>query len=95
VFNSKQEEEFCSSIPRLCPESGVHHLTCPKGTEVFPVLKRQEREDNHSTPSGIEADLRGDVNYFSICLWCGFTLPKRKENKTRTRTHRKLYKTRR
>jgi hypothetical protein len=95
VFNSKQEEEFCSSIARLCPDSGVYHLTCPKGTEVFPVLKWQEREDSHSTPSGIEADLRGDVNYFSICLWCGVTLPKHKENKTRTRKHRQLYTTRR
>ena len=78
MFNSKQEEEFCFSIPRLCPGSGIHHLTCPKGTEVFLVLKRQEREDNHSTPSSIEGDLRGD--YFSVCLWCGVTLPKRQEN---------------
>lgn len=85
-FNSRQEEEFCSSIPRLCPGSGVHHVTCPKGTEVCLLLKRQEREDSHSTPSSIEADLRGDVNYFCICVWCGVTFPKRKENKTRTRS---------
>jgi hypothetical protein len=59
------------------------------------MLKRQEREDNHSTPSSIETDLRGYVNYFSICLWFGVTLPKGKKNNTRTRMHRQLYTTRR
>jgi hypothetical protein len=59
------------------------------------VLKRQEREDNHSTSSSIETDNRGNVNYFSIYLWCGGTLPKRKENHTPTRTHRQLYAARR